>query len=155
MYSKIISTVLFVLLLASCSGRQIDILDDNKIVGECYAGVDWHFYGMQDTIDYMLYECAKESIEQGKTLSDKSLLKLDFTLPTLPEGYAVWNKKLAMYHYRNDDITEQKLGYILAAIELTYMKIVWPARDALAEGKMSQHEFDKIEKSARFIWLGE
>ncbi len=155
MFSKIITIALLTFLLGSCSGRQINILDNNKIVGECYAGVDWHFYGMQDTIDYMLYECAKEAIEKGNTISDKSLLELDFTLPTLPKGYTVWNKKLAMYHYKNGDITEQKLGYILAAIELVYMKIVWPAMDALAEGKMSENEFDKIEKSARLIWLGE
>jgi len=154
-YLKINVVILLMLLLASCSGRKIQILDENaKVVGECYAGVDWHFYGMQDTIDYMLYECAKEPLASGYTISDETLLELDFTLPLPPSGYDVWNKKIAMQQYRKNNITEQKLGYILAAIEWEYQKVVWPAEDDLHDGKITQEEFDRIEKRAKFIWQG-
>jgi hypothetical protein len=152
---KVLLIALISLLLSSCSGRQIEIINtDGKVIGECYAGVDWHFYGMQDTIDYMLFQCAKESIEQGHTLSDHSLLAKNFTLPKPPTDQ-VWNKKIAMQQYTNGAISEQKLGYILAAVELKYMKIAWPARDDLAAGKISQEAFNKINKKARYIWLGE
>jgi hypothetical protein len=152
---KILLITLSALFLISCSGRQVEIMDDNgKVIGECYAGVDWHFYGMQDTIDYMLYQCAKDSIEQGYALSDKSLLEKDFTLPKPPKDQA-WNKKIAMQHYKNGAISEQKLGYILAAIEYEYMKVAWPAQDDLITGKINQAEFDRIVKNAKYIWLGE
>jgi hypothetical protein len=155
MYFKILLIALITLLLSSCSGRQIEIINtDGNVIGECYAGVDWHFYGMQDTIDYMLYQCAKESIEQGHALSDQSLLAKDFTLPKPPADQA-WNKKIAMQQYKKGAISEQKLGYILAAVELDYMNVAWPARDDLAAGKISQEAFNIIEKKARYIWLGE
>jgi len=156
MHKNFLIMVLLGSLLSGCSGREIDILDrDGKVVGGCYGGADWHFYGLQDTIDYQLYTCFKESVEQGLTISDTSLLNKDFTLPPVPKGYNFWNKKLAMHHFRKNNITEQKLGYILAAIELEYMKVVWPAEDDLADGKISQAEFDKLEKKAKFIWHGE
>lgn len=147
--------VLITLLLSSCSGRQIEIINaDDKVIGECYAGVDWHFYGMQDTIDYMLYQCAKEHVAKGNSISEPSLLDKDFTLPAPPKGQR-WNKRIAMQLYHQGDITEQQLGYILAAIEYDYMQVVWPAEDDLAAGRISQEAFNKINKKARYIWLGE
>lgn len=53
------------------------------------------------------------------------------------------------------NITERKLGYILAAIEYEYQKVVWPAEGDLANGKITQPEFNKIIKDAKFKWLGE
>ncbi|MFT5162151.1 MAG: hypothetical protein ACI9FJ_000719 [Alteromonadaceae bacterium] len=144
------------ILLSGCAGGRLDIMDqDGKIVGECIAGYDWHFDGLEDSIDYALYQCAKESIEKGHTISDKSLLALDFTLPQPPDGNKLWNKKRAMAHFHAGDIKEQQLGYILAAIELEYMMIGWAAQADLAAGKISQTELDQIIKAARFIWLGE
>lgn len=141
--------------LSGCAERSIDITDQKgEVVGGCIAGFDWHLYGLQDSIDYMLYECAKDSIAKGFQISDKRLLTLDFSLPQPPEG-KYWNKKLAMHHYREGDITERKLGYILAAIEHEYQKVAWPAEDDLADGKITQAEFDKIIKDAKFKWLGE
>jgi len=82
------------------------------------------------------------------------LLTIDFTLPDPPKGKS-WNKKLAMQHFHNDKITERKLGYILASIEYEYMKVVWPAEDDLANGKITDTEFNKIVKDAKLNWLGE
>ena len=143
------------LCLCGCAERVINITDkEGMIVGACNAGFDWHFYGLQDSIDYMLYECAKDSLAKGFSISDERLLTLDFTLPQPPEGYS-WNKKLAMHHFHKGNITERKLGYILAAIEYEYQKIAWPAEDDLANRKITQAEFDKIIKDAKFKWLGE
>ena len=106
------------------------------------------------TRSYLLYECAKDSISKGYIISDERLLTLDFSLPEPPAGES-WNKKLAMHHFHAGNITERKLGYILAAIEYEYQKIVWSAENDLASGKITKAEFNKIVKEAKFIWLGE
>ncbi len=154
MNKKITNILLIVVLLSSCAEREINIIDNGKIIGGCNAGYDWHLYGLQDSIDYMLYLCAKESIEKGLTISDKRLLAIDFTLPKPPNGLK-WNKKLAMQHFKEDKISERHFGYILAQIEYDYQKIVWPAEDDLAAGKISESEFRQIISDAKLDWLGE
>ena len=155
MYRNLLKVIVVLFCLSACAERVINITDkEGTIVGGCNAGFDWHLYGLQDSIDYMLYECAKGSIEKGLTISDQRLLTLDFTLPQPPEGKS-WNKKLAMHHFHKGTITETKLGYILAAIEYEYQKVAWPAEDDLANGKITQAEFNKIIKDAKFKWLGE
>ncbi|TAP41039.1 hypothetical protein EYS00_07445 [Alteromonas sp. KUL49] len=141
--------------VAGCAERSITITDQNgEIVGACVAGFDWHLYGLQDSIDYMLYECAKESIALGLQVSDERLLTLDFTLPLPPEG-DLWNKKLAMQQFHKGSITEKELGYVLAAIEHEYQTTVFSAESDLANGKITQDEFDIMVKSATLKWLGE
>jgi len=155
MHRHLVLTFVVLSFLSGCAERVITITDkQGKVVGECNAGFDWHFYGLEDSIDYMLYECAKDSIAKGFTISDERLLTLDFTLPPPPKGQS-WNKKRAMHHFHNGDITEQKLGYILAAIEYEYLKTRWKAEADLANGKITQTEFDKRIDDAKFKWLGE
>jgi len=154
-HAKILIITLAIFVLSACAERTIDITDKKgKIVGGCNAGFDWHFYGLQDSIDYILYQCAKESITKGLYISDQRLLTLDFTLPKPPEGKS-WNKKLAMSHFHKGKITERKLGYILAAIEYDFLKISWSAEEALAQGKITKTEYKKIIKDAKINWLGE
>ena len=85
MYRNLLKIIVVLFFLSGCAERVINITDkEGEIVGGCNAGFDWHFYGLQDSIDYMLYECAKDSIAKGFTISDERLLTLDFTLPKLP-----------------------------------------------------------------------
>ena len=155
MYRSALNIFVVSIILSGCAERVININDnDGNVIGECNAGFDWHLYGLQDSIDYMMYECAKESIGKGHTISDERLLTLDFTLPEPPTGKE-WDKKLAMHHFHQGNITERKLGYILAAIEYDYIKVVWVAEDDLANGLISEAEFDKILKQAKRKWLGE
>ncbi|KTF17028.1 hypothetical protein [Pseudoalteromonas sp. H105] len=155
MYRNVLTVVVVLIFLSGCAERTIDITDkEGKIIGGCNAGYDWHFYGLQDSIDYMLYECAKGSIANGFKISDERLLTLDFTLPPPPDGES-WNKQLAMSHFHKNTMTERKLGYILAAIEFDYQKVVWSAEDDLASGDITQAEFNDIVKEAKLRWLGE
>ncbi|WP_440877011.1 hypothetical protein [Thalassotalea sp. PLHSN55] len=62
---------------------------------------------------------------------------------------------MALHHFHKGCISERKLGYILAAIEYEYQKVAWSAEDDLAHGKISQAEFNRIIKEAKFKWLGE
>ena len=143
------------LFLYGCAERKIDILDQKgKVVGGCVAGYDWHFYGLEDSIDYMLFKCAKADIENGNTISDFSLFKRDFTLPKAPEGFQ-WNKKLAMSYFYQDKISERKLGYILAEIEHTFNLAVISAEDELIQNNITQTEFDLKVSQAKIEWPGQ
>lgn len=155
MYLKFLSITILLIMLSACAERRIDIIDRNgKIVGGCIAGFDWHFHGLQDSIDYMLYQCAKESIAAGYSITDNSLLEKDFSLPDPPAGKS-WNRKLAIECYKKGGITERKLGYVLAEIEYSYQKTIMAAEDDLSEGKIDKVEFNQIARKARFEWLGE
>lgn len=148
------AAIVLSMLLTACAEREIDIMGHSgKVVGNCIAGYDWHFYGLQDSIDYMLYECARKLIEAGYSISDMSLLNRDFSLPSPPDGQA-WNKKLAMKRFHAGAISEQKLGYILAAIEYEYHKVVWRAGEQLADGEITRAEFVETERKARRVWQG-
>lgn len=154
MYSKIFATAVLAVLIAGCAERKIDIFDRNgNVIGNCIAGYDWHFYGLQDSIDYMLYYCAKGHIEDGYSISEPMLLEKDFTLPAPPEGKS-WNKKLAMGAFNRGEITETKLGYILADTEYEYVKTIMSAEDDLADGKIDKAQFTQIAKNAKAKWLG-
>ncbi|GGA90550.1 hypothetical protein GCM10011369_35850 [Neiella marina] len=152
---KLFITLLISFSLSGCAERSISITDSKgDVVGGYIAGYDWHFYGLQDSIDYMLYKCAEDSIAKGYKISDERLLVLDFTLPPPPEGKS-WNRKLAMHHFHEGNISETKLGYILADIEYQYVLVIQSAEEDLATGKVTQAEFDEITKAAKLQWLGE
>ncbi len=154
MYSKIIISFLLLSSFVGCSSRVIHIIDESgKEVGECMAGYYLHFYGLEDSIDYMLYQCAKDFIDKGYKISGVLPLDRDYRLPKPPEGKS-WNKKLAMGHFKSGKITERELGYVLAATEYEYHLKMLDAQKRLAEGKIDQTEFNKITQEAEFIWRG-
>jgi len=155
MYSKIIISLFLSLSIIGCSNRVIHLVDDNgKEVGECTAGYYLHFYGIEDSIDYMLYQCAKDLIDRGYKVSGVLPLDRNYTLPEPPEGKS-WNKKLAMSHFKSKKITERKLGYILAATEYEYHLKMLDAEKRLADGNIDRTEFNKITQEAELIWRGE
>ena len=82
------------------------------------------------------------------------MLSIDFSLPEPPKGQS-WNKKLAMSQFHSGKITERKLGYILAATEFQYIKIIRAAEGDLASEKITESEFNEIDKNAKLNWLGE
>ncbi|WP_259386407.1 hypothetical protein [Pseudoalteromonas sp. MSK9-3] len=152
---SLIKVIVVSALLSGCAQRTLNISDENGVVvGECVAGFDWHFYGLDDSIDYMLYECAKSALAKGFTIDEPRLLTLDFSLPQLPEGLS-WNRKRAMAQFHEGNITERKLGYILASIENDYTKIAWSAEDDLASGKITEQQYKVIIDQAKLVWLGE
>jgi hypothetical protein len=154
-HSNFFKIIILLFFLSGCAERIIDISNkDGAVVGECNAGFDWHFYGLQDSIDYLLYQCAKDSIAKGYTISDERLLTIDFSLPELQVGKS-WNKKLAMEYFHKSKLTERELGYILAAVEYDYMKVIWASKDDLASRKITEAEFNKRVKAAKLNWLGE
>ncbi|XOV77588.1 MAG: hypothetical protein ACFHVJ_11565 [Aestuariibacter sp.] len=141
--------------LLGCAERSLYIYDkEDKIVGECSAGYDWHLYGIQDSIDYILHKCAKGHVDNGYRISDETILSKDFSLPVAPPG-KTWNKKLAMQEFKAGRITEKKLGYILAEIEYRHIMTRRAAEKQLAKKEITQAQFDQIVADSKRIWQGE
>jgi hypothetical protein len=155
MHSKMLIVIFLCFSVIGCSSRVIHIVDDSgKEVGECTAGYYLHFYGIEDSIDYILYHCAKDYINKGYKISGVLPLDRDYTLPKPPEGKS-WNKKMAMRYFKDSKITERELGYVLAATEYEYHLKMIDAEKRFADGNIDETEFNKITQEAEFTWRGE
>lgn len=144
-----------ILVTSGCAERSVNIINpQGKVVGECMAGYDWHFYGLQDSIDYMLYICAKEHIATGHTLSDNSIVTKDYTLPAAPTD-KVWSRALAMSEFKAGRLTEQKLGHLLAQLEWTYVLKQREVEAQLANNEITPQQANALVKAAKAVWQGE
>ena len=112
-----INLALILFLLVGCAQGRLDVINTKgTVIGECSAAFDWHPHGAQDSVNYILNLCAQKYIAVGYTVSDKSILTNDYALPVTPSG-SIWNQKIAKEQFNAGYISEQKYGYILAAIE--------------------------------------
>ena len=151
---KLAFTVFIVTILSACAKGSIDILDKNdQVIGQCSANFNWHWYGAQDSVDYLLYICAKKHVEQGRKLSDHSILAHDFSIPSSPKN-KLWNKKSAYLEFKKGYITEKVYGYILAAIEFRYNKQIEAADTKLKQGLINKIQYNKLLKQARTEFMG-
>ena len=144
------SVVLSLCVLVGCAQGRLDIIDPNgKVIGECSAHFDWHWYGAQDSVNYILQLCAQQYIAKGYTVSDEPFLANNYTLPLPPIGSS-WNKKIAKEEFNAGNVSEQKYGYILAAIEYKYTVQVEIAASNLAKNLISKNEYEQILVKAKF-----
>lgn len=151
---KTVILALIIILLSGCAKGRLDVYNsDGEIVGECIAQYNWHLYGVKDSVNYLLNICAQQAHKEGNHIKDEVILNTDFTLPSPPDGKQ-WNKLIAMEQFKSGELSEQKLGYILSAIEYEYALKEWAAEAQLAKGEISQDEFDKLIKEAKYIWYG-
>ncbi|MCW8128374.1 hypothetical protein [Microbulbifer halophilus] len=144
---------LFVSLFGCAQGR-VDVLDhDGNVVGYCSADFNFHWYGAQDSVNYILYLCAKENIDKAFRISDESILADDYTIPEAPEG-RMWSKKLAKKQFSKDLISEEKLGYILASVEFQYWAKLQEAKDDLSRSAITKEEYEKLVEKANSEFEG-
>lgn len=130
-------------LVVGCARGQIDIIDaDENIVGQCSANFYGHWYGAQDSVDYILHICAKEQVAKGFRISDESILDNDYTLPTPPQG-AAWNKRTAKQEFNGGNISEKQYGYVLAAIEYEFWLAKGRAEKQLEAGVIDEEEYER------------
>lgn len=138
---KHLSLAISAILLTGCASGQLDVLDENgKIVGNCSADFYFHWHGAQDSVDYVLYLCAKGHIENGRKVSDQSILTNDYSLPTPPQGKE-WSKKLAKQAFSNGEFTERKLGYLLANLEYQFWQTKSKLDQQLAASVITQKQY--------------
>ncbi|MEJ2762401.1 hypothetical protein VV869_00135 [Photobacterium sp. MCCC 1A19761] len=142
------------MLLFGCAQGRVDILDrDENVVGYCSADFNFHWYGAQDSVSYILYLCAKEYIVKGYSISDESILDNDYTIPLAPNGKN-WNKALAKEYFSQNLLTEEKFGYILAAIEYEYWMKLNAAKEQLLRSAITQPEYERLVKEAKAEFEG-
>ncbi|WP_444930657.1 hypothetical protein ACJJIF_02435 [Microbulbifer sp. SSSA002] len=152
---KKIKLMLAALSLTGCAQGHIDILkQDGEVIGSCSAEFYLHWHGAQDSVNYILNLCAQEAMARGLKISDESILANDYTLPESPQGYN-WSKKLAKEYFSNRQITEEKLGYILAAIELDYQAKLDSAQERKSRSEITQIEYEKLISEAKQTFEGE
>ncbi|WP_076411197.1 hypothetical protein [Shewanella sp. UCD-KL12] len=151
---KIAHVALISSFLVGCAQGRLDVIDTNgKVIGECSAAFAWHWYGAKDSVNYILNLCAQEQIVKGYTISDKTVLVNDYTLPVPPKG-SVWNKITAKAQFKTGNISEQQYGYILAAIEYEYILKVEQAENDLARALISKKDFEQAIEKAKLEFNG-
>jgi hypothetical protein len=151
---KIVYIVLLSSLLFGCAQGRFDVIDSNgKVIGECSAAFDWHWYGARDSVNYVLNLCAQEQIAKGHTLSDNSILVNNYVIPVPPKGSA-WNKVTAKEQFKAGYISEQSYGYILAEIEYKYVLKIKKAEYEFAKNLISEQDFKQTVAKAKFDFNG-
>lgn len=157
MFEKLTSLVLVLIMLSGCASGILHIYDaDGKVVGECTSGYEWHPYGVEASRDWLLNYCAEMALAEcgdNCTVSNPDVIDKDYSLPSPPEGEE-WNKKNAWQAFSSGAITETVYGYILAYAENLFYLRVRKARQDLAEGKISQDEFERTEANANSRFEG-
>lgn len=142
------------MVLVGCAEGRIDILDNSgKVVGNCSADFKFHFRGAQDSVNYILYICAKEHIEKGFRISDESILGNDYSLPNPPNRES-WNSKVAKKQHTDGFISEEKLGYLLAYLEFQYWEDLKEAEAMLARSEITEYQYTQIVKDAKRKFKG-
>lgn len=154
--SKIIMLVA-AFVLSGCASGQLDLYNaKGKKVGECTAGYDWHLYGVEHSVDWLLNWCAQNAIKEGievATVSDPSILQKDYAYPK-PASGTYWTKKTSYKAFRSDVITEKEYGYILADIENEFYKRNQVTQQKFAQGKINEDEFHQLMKASKLIFYG-
>ena len=152
---KSLSLGIIALALLGCAQGHIDVLDkEGKVVGYCSADFKFHWHGAEHSVNYLLYLCAKEHAANGYKLSDPSILERDYSLPPSPAGKK-WSVKLAKQQFSRNKISEEELGYLLAALEYDYWKKLEQAKQLLSKAEISKHEYDLLIKQAKEAFKGE
>lgn len=152
---KLFITLILSLVIVGCAKGRVDVLSqEGEFLGSCTAKFYWHWYGAKDSVDYLLYVCAKEHQDNGKVISDSTIFDSDYTLPKAPEGER-WNKRNAYRGFKSGKFSEQKYGYILAAIEYDFIVKTQLARKQLDSGAIDRQSYEQLLKQAKSAFYGE
>lgn len=152
---KLLLILILSLSIVGCAKGQVDVLSkEGEFLGSCTAKFDWHWYGAKDSVDYLLYICAKEHRDNGKLLSDNTIFDNDYSLPIAPEG-EVWNKRNAFSAFKKGQFSEQKYGYILAAIEYDFIFKKQVAREQLDSSVIDKVRYEQLIEQAKYEFYGE
>lgn len=107
------------ILLSACktSGNLAYVTSDGERKTACeteYSGapsVDEY------AVEYILSYCARKAEEQGHHVVDRSLLHLDLSIPTPPDGTS-WSFEYATELHSAGELSDKEYGYIIAYIDL-------------------------------------
>ena len=102
------------LCLSACTtGRLEYVTPEGERKFACETTYTWQPSVDKYAVEYILGYCARKAEEQGNTVVDQALLRLDLTIPPPPSDQD-WSLKLAKRQYRRGLLTDKEYGYIIA-----------------------------------------
>jgi len=116
---RVIFAILLIFTLSACTtrGQLAYITTTGEHKTACETEYTWAPSVDKYAVEYILSYCAKKAVEKGHKVLDKSLLKLDLTIPNNPKGVA-WTFEYAKKLHKQDELSDKELGYIIAFIDL-------------------------------------
>lgn len=115
------------------------------------AFFDWH--AASHMVDYYNYHCAQRAIAQGYVLEDIEFLGKDFSIPTEPQS-GVWTEAKALSALKSNAISEQKYGYIIGMLEMTYRESIEKAKAEYKAGGITKAVFEQRKQQAYDAFYG-
>lgn len=106
-------------MLASCStqGRLEYITAGGEYKTACETEYSWKPSVDKYAVEYVLGYCAKKAVAKGHKVIDESLLSLDLSIPTAPNGEP-WTFDFAKELHDQKRLSDREYGYIVAHIDL-------------------------------------
>ena len=154
---KSLTILVLTLTLCSCAKGQLDLYNsEGKKVGECTAGYDWHLYGAEYSVDWLLNWCAQSAIKDGTkvvAVSDPFILEKDYSFPETESG-SHWTKKSSWEAFHLDLITEKEYGYILAYIENEFYLRNLLAQQKIDQGVIGEADYQQLLKESKLLFYG-
>lgn len=106
------------LCLSACTtGRLEYVTPEGERNFACETTYTWQPSVDKYAVEYILGYCARKAEEQGNTVVDQALLRLDLTIPPPPSDQD-WSLKLAKRQYRRGLLTDKEYGYIIAYLDI-------------------------------------
>lgn len=108
-----------VLVLASCAtqGKLEYVTADGEYKTACETEYTWEPSVDKYAVEYILSYCAKKAVAKGHKVIDESLLKIDLSIPSSPNGKP-WSFDYAKELHSNNGLSDKEYGYIIAYIDL-------------------------------------
>ena len=108
-----------ILVLASCAtqGKLEYITSDGEHKTACEIEYTWEPSVDKYAVEYILSYCAKKAVKKGHRIVDKSLLKIDLSIPLSPNGKP-WTFDYAKELHKSNRLSDKEYGYIIAYIDL-------------------------------------
>ncbi len=110
--------------IASCSTQgkleYITATGEHKIA--CETEYSWAPSVDKYAVEYILSYCAKKAVQKGHQIVDKSLLKIDLTIP-IPPNKSSWTFEQAKKFHSANKLSDKEYGYIVAYIDLGLNKM--------------------------------
>lgn len=107
------------LVIASCAthGKLKYITSDGEYKTACETEYTWQPSVDKYAVEYILSYCAQKAVKEGHKVIDESLLKIDLSIPSPPNGNS-WAFAYAKKLHKNNELSDKEYGYIIAHIDL-------------------------------------
>jgi hypothetical protein len=116
---RVLISLSLVLILGSCAthGKLEYVTSEGEHKTACETEYTWAPSVDKYAVEYILSYCAQKAVKKGHQIIDKSLLKIDLSMPLSPNGIP-WTFNYAKKLHKNNKLSDKEYGYIIAYIDL-------------------------------------